>query len=148
MLLKGREGGGSRTVLLNFAIPESRSLMGATADFGVVAPVRPEICSQNAFASRGENFTRLGDCTTGSRNEIGFPLAGNRRLGLWGGTIACRPRANVQLNFERDIKMDWKFSLLSDCGYQIVWAAGQYCRACRDGRDMILQWDGERWIAR
>lgn len=43
--------------------------------------------------------------------------------------------------------MDWKYFLLVESGFQIVTCSGAYCRACRDGRDLILRWDGERWLA-
>lgn len=42
--------------------------------------------------------------------------------------------------------MDWRCVLLSNVGYQIVSVSGEYVRACRNGRDEILRWDGEDWV--
>lgn len=42
--------------------------------------------------------------------------------------------------------MDWRIDLLAQCGYQIVSLSGEYCRACRNDRDIMLRWDGERWL--
>jgi hypothetical protein len=42
--------------------------------------------------------------------------------------------------------MNWTHHLLANNGYQIVWSSGQYCRAMREGRDMLLRWTGEQWI--
>ena len=42
--------------------------------------------------------------------------------------------------------MEWRFHLLTSCGYEIVCASGEYCRACRDCHDVILRWDGETWL--
>lgn len=41
--------------------------------------------------------------------------------------------------------MDWKCHVLKECGYDIVWTNGHYCRACRDNRDVLLRWNGEIW---
>ena len=43
-------------------------------------------------------------------------------------------------------KMETRFRNLTDSGFQLVWAAGDYCQACRDERDFILRWDGEHWV--
>jgi hypothetical protein len=45
-----------------------------------------------------------------------------------------------------EVAMDWRLDLLAKCGYQIVSISGIYCRACRDDRDVVLRWDGERWL--
>lgn len=42
--------------------------------------------------------------------------------------------------------MDWRFGQLANAGFQIVWFAGDYVRACRNGRDEIFRWDGEEWV--
>ncbi|QDU60658.1 hypothetical protein Pan216_15060 [Planctomycetes bacterium Pan216] len=44
--------------------------------------------------------------------------------------------------------MDWKSQLLVNHGYQVVWMSEDYCCACRDGRDVIFRWSGERWVVR
>lgn len=42
--------------------------------------------------------------------------------------------------------METNLKQLSEIGYQVVWFAGSYCRACQGDRDVILRWNGERWL--
>lgn len=44
-----------------------------------------------------------------------------------------------------DDRMDRKYATLSEGGYEIVSVAGSYCCVCRDGKDIILRWNGEGW---
>jgi hypothetical protein len=38
------------------------------------------------------------------------------------------------------------YQALADWGYSIIWAAGEYCQANREERDVTFRWNGERWI--
>ena len=38
------------------------------------------------------------------------------------------------------------YQSLANWGYSIIWAAGEYCQAHREERDVTFRWNGERWI--
>jgi hypothetical protein len=42
--------------------------------------------------------------------------------------------------------MDWKTDLLAQSGYVVVDMNGTYCRAFHLGAEVLLRWDGERWL--
>jgi hypothetical protein len=42
--------------------------------------------------------------------------------------------------------MDFRYHELTTSGYRIVWASGSYCRAQRDGVDILLRWNGHAWV--
>lgn len=42
--------------------------------------------------------------------------------------------------------MESKWELLRSEGYELIAAAGCYCRAMREEHEVLLRWDGEEWI--
>ena len=42
--------------------------------------------------------------------------------------------------------MSANYQSLANWGYSIIWAAGEYCQAHREERDITFRWNGERWI--
>lgn len=42
--------------------------------------------------------------------------------------------------------MDWKCYLLARNGYEIVNVNGSYCLAFHSGQEVLLRWNGERWL--
>ena len=42
--------------------------------------------------------------------------------------------------------MDQRLQGLCSSGFQLMWAAGPYCRICRDEREVLLRWDVDHWV--
>lgn len=42
--------------------------------------------------------------------------------------------------------MDTRSLLLVETGYRVLSLAGNYCLAMREDAEVILRWDGEKWL--
>ena len=42
--------------------------------------------------------------------------------------------------------MSANYQSLTNWGYSIIWASGEYCQAARDERDVTFRWNGEQWV--
>jgi hypothetical protein len=46
----------------------------------------------------------------------------------------------------RESTMSANYQSLTNWGYSIIWASGEYCQAARDERDVTFRWNGEQWV--
>jgi hypothetical protein len=50
------------------------------------------------------------------------------------------------LKLDEERPMEARLNQLCACGFEIVWASDNLCRACRGETDVLFRWDGDHWV--